>query len=90
MGRMRIKKKGRVLPFRETVAYRFLIVGAALILFAIALYQAIGSLIDGDTPSLIVASLAAAAAAVLGLHNFSRMQTAKIPKETQRKMKRNR
>jgi hypothetical protein len=90
MGRIRIKKKGRVLPFRETVAYRFLIVGAALVLFAIALYQAIRALMTGQMLALAVAAIAAGAAAFLGLHNFSRMQTAKIPKETQRRMKRNR
>jgi uncharacterized membrane protein len=88
MGRIRIKKKNQVLPFRQTVAYRFIIVALAAVLFLIALYQVFSAFSSGSTPGLIVAGLAAAAAAFLGLHNFARMQTAKIPKETLQKMRR--
>lgn len=88
MGRIRIKKKNRVLPFRETVAYRFIVIAAALILFVIALYEVIRTLQSGNTTGLVIAAIVAAASAFLGLHNFSRMQTAKIPKQTLQRMKR--
>ena len=88
MGRIRIKKKGQVLPFRETVAYRFIIVALAVLLFLIAAFQAIGAIGSNDTPRLIIAALAATAAALLGMYNFSRMQTAKIPRETLQRMRR--
>jgi amino acid transporter len=88
MGRIRIKKKDRVLPFRRTVAYRFIIVAVAALLFAIAVFQVVTALMSGNTPILVIASLAAAGAAFLGLHSFSRMQTAKIPRQTLQRMKR--
>lgn len=88
MGRIRIKKKNRVLPFRETVAYRFIIIAAALILFVIAVFQVFSAIRSDNTPALIIAALIAAASAFVGLHNFSRMQTAKIPKQTLQRMKR--
>jgi hypothetical protein len=88
MGRIRIKKKGRVLPFRETVAYRFIIVASAFILFVIALYQFFSAWGGADSTGMIIAGLAAAAAAFLGIHNFAQMQTARIPKQTLQRMKR--
>lgn len=88
MGRIRIKKKDRVLPFRQTVAYRFIFVAVALIAFAVAIFLVFRALISGDTQTLVVASGVAAASAFLGLHHFSRMQTARIPKQTLQRMKR--
>ena len=41
---MRIKKKEAVVPFRETVAYRTLIVGGSVIVFITALYILVGAL----------------------------------------------
>jgi hypothetical protein len=88
MGRIRIKKKDRVLPFRQTVAYRFIFVATALLVFAVAIFLAFRALISDDTTTLIIASGVAAASAFLGLHHFSRMQTARIPKQTLQRMKR--
>lgn len=91
MGRIRIKKKDRVLPFRQTVAYRFIFVAVALIAFAVAIFLVLRALISDETPAtptLVIASVVAAASAFLGLHHFSRMQTARIPKQTLQRMKR--
>jgi hypothetical protein len=88
MGRIRIKKKDRVLPFRETVAYRFLIVAIAAILFVIALYQFFSAWGSDDSTSMIIAGLASAAAAFLGIYNFAQMQHARIPKQTLQRMRR--
>jgi heme/copper-type cytochrome/quinol oxidase subunit 4 len=88
MGRIRIKKKGRVLPFRQTVAYRFIFVALAVIVFVIAVFQVFSALVAGNTVLLVIASGVAAASAFLGLHNFTRMQTARIPRQTLQRMKR--
>ena len=88
MGRIRIKKKGQVLPFRETVAYRFIIVATAAILFMIALYQFISAWGSDDSTRMIIYGLAAAAAAFLGMYNFAQMQNARIPKQTLQRMRR--
>ena len=88
MGRIKIKKKDAVLPFRETVAYRFIIVATAFILFGIALYQFFSLWGSQDSTGMIIAGLAAAAAAFLGMYNFAQMQNARIPKQTLQRMRR--
>ena len=86
MGRKRIKKKNAVLPFRETVAYRFIMAGTALVLFLIASIQAIRSI--GNTPAVVVFGLVAAAAATLAIYNTKQMSSAKVPRSTIQRMKR--
>lgn len=88
MGRIRIKKKGRVLPFRETVAYRFIIVATASILFVIAVYQFFSAWAGLNSTGMIISGLAALGSGFLGVYNFNRMQTARIPKQTLQRMKR--
>ena len=43
VGRLRIKKKEAVIPFRETLAYRMILLAASVIAFFIALYITIGA-----------------------------------------------
>ena len=38
MGRMRIKKKEAVIPFRETIAFRMMLLTVSVIFFFAALY----------------------------------------------------
>src|SRR5215471_11549097 len=44
MGRMRIKKKDAVIPFRETLAYRMMLAGGSLVVFIVALYVLVGAI----------------------------------------------
>lgn len=89
MGRMRIKKKDAVLPFRETVAYRFTMVAAALILFLVASIQALRS-IGQNTATAVVFGLIAAATAAFAIYNLKQMSGAKVPRHTIQRMKRHR
>jgi uncharacterized membrane protein (GlpM family) len=87
MGRMRIKKKETVLPFRETLAYRMILIGASLIVFVIALYFLVGAISTNMT--LAIASGAVGLAAALSLfYNLDRLREAKVPKRTLNRMKR--
>ena len=90
MGRKRIKKKEAVIPFRETVAYRFIVVVAAFILFVIASIQIIRSIQLGSTPAIVVSALLAAATAFFTVYNLKQMQNAKVPRRTAQRMRRNR
>ena len=90
MGRKRIKKKEAVIPFRETVAFRFLMMVATFILFVIASIQIIRSIQLGSTPAIIVSALLAAAAAALTIYNLVQMRTARVPRRTAQRMRRNR
>jgi uncharacterized membrane protein YbhN (UPF0104 family) len=87
MGRMRIKKKEAVIPFRETMAYRMIIAGGSLLVFMAALYVLVGAVATNMT--LAIAAGVVGAAAAFGIfYNLDRLREAKIPKRTLNRMKR--
>jgi len=87
MGRMRIKKKEAVIPFRETVAFRLIIVGGWVVVFIIALYTLAGAF-RTSTPLAIISGIASVAAAYGIIYNLDHMRDAKVPKNTLNRMKR--
>jgi hypothetical protein len=87
MGRMRIKKKDAVIPFRETMAYRMLLSGASLIVFVTALFLLVGAVSTSVTAALIYGTVGAAAAFGI-FYNLDRMRHARVPKRTLDRMKR--
>jgi len=87
MGRMRIKKKETVIPFRETVAFRLIVVGGWLVVFIIALYTLAGAF-RTSTPLAIISGIASVAAAYGIIYNLDHMRDAKVPKNTLNRMKR--
>jgi len=87
MGRMRIKKKEAVIPFRETVAFRLIIAGGCLVMFIIALYVLAGAF-RTSTPLAIISGVASVAAAYGIIYNLDHMRDAKVPKNTLNRMKR--
>ena len=90
MGRKRIKKKEAVIPFRETVAYRFIMVVVAFILFVIASIQIIRSIQLGSTSAIVISALLTATTAFFTVYNLKQMQNAKVPRRTAQRMRRNR
>jgi len=87
MGRMRIKKKEAVIPFRETVAFRLIVVGGWVVVFIIALYTLAGAF-RTSTPLAIISGIASVAAAYGIIYNLDHMRDAKVPKNTLNRMKR--
>ena len=88
MGRLRIKKKEAVLPFRQTVAYRFIIIATLLIVFLYGVIRAITALGSADTTGLIIAIALAVGAAGGAFYNLEKMRYARIPKKTAMRIKR--
>jgi hypothetical protein len=87
MGRMRIKKKEAVIPFRETVAYRMILIGAYLIVFLTSLFLLVGAVSTNLTVAIV--SGAAGVAAAFGIfYNLDHLRSARIPKRTLTRMKR--
>ena len=84
---MRIKKKETVLPFRETLAYRMILIGASLIVFVIALYLLV-SAISTNMTIAISSGVVGLAAALSLFYNLDRLREAKVPKRTLNRMKR--
>ena len=87
MGRLRIKKKEVVIPFRETMAFRLIIVSGWVVVFIIALYTLSGAF-RTSTPLAIISGIASVAAAYGIIYNLDHMRDAKIPKNTLNRMKR--
>jgi uncharacterized membrane protein required for colicin V production len=87
MGRLRIKKKEVVLPFRDTLAYRMILLTVSIIAFVVAFVVLIGAF-QGPTRTLIISSGFTVAAAAAVLYNLGHLRDAKIPKQTLNKMKR--
>lgn len=84
---MRIKKKEVVIPFRETVAFRMIILTGWVVVFIIALYT-FASAFRTSTPLAIVSGVASVAAAYGIIYNLDHMRDAKVPKNTMNRMKR--
>jgi hypothetical protein len=88
VGRLKIKKKEVVIPFRETLAYRMILLTGSIILFLFALYVMIGALRADITVSFIGAGVIGVAAAFAIFYNLDHLRDARIPKKTLSKMKR--
>src|SRR5882672_2543638 len=76
MGRFRIKKKEVVIPFRETLAYRMILLTGSIIMFLFALYVLIGAGVIGVVGAFAI------------FYNLDHLRDARIPKKTLSKMKR--
>jgi hypothetical protein len=88
MGRLKIKKKEEVIPFRETLPYRIGLVAISGIVFMIAVYQTIVMFRANNILALSIAGAIAAAAAVGTFYNLGHLHTARIPRRTMQRMKR--
>jgi hypothetical protein len=88
MGRMKIKKKEAVIPFRETIAYRMILLTVSFALFVFTLYQMVVYYRAGDTLKFSLAGLFSAMAGVSVYFNLDQMRLAKIPPRTLQRMKR--
>jgi hypothetical protein len=88
MGRLRIKKKETVIPFRETLAYRSLLLIGSIVVLLAALYSAISNLSGTITTSFIVSAAIGAAAAFAVFYNLDHLRDARVPQRTLKRMKR--
>jgi hypothetical protein len=82
MGRMRIKKKEAVIPFRQTLAYRLLLATISIIVFFFTLYQLIVGVQTRNMTLLMVSAGASAMAAMATFYNFGQVRYARIPERT--------
>jgi hypothetical protein len=88
MGRMRIKKKDVVTPFRETVAYRMMLLTLSILLCVYTIYETTVALAENNTLAFIIAAILAVGAAMVVFFNLERLSKARIPQRTLKRMKR--
>ena len=84
---MRIKKKEAVIPFRETLAFRMIIVAGWVVVFFVALFILAGAY-RTNVVLAIVSGIASVAAAYGIIYNLDHLRDAKVPKQTLNRMKR--
>jgi len=88
MGRLRIKKKEVVLPFRQTMAYRLLLALGSLLILFLTTYFLMKYYQSGNNVGMI-ASVAGVVMAVTSLfYNLGEVRNAKIPSSTLKRARR--
>jgi polyferredoxin len=78
MGRMRIKKKGDAKPFRETMAYRLLLVLMSIVVVLVSMFAMITYYADNKT-AFIVAMVAGVLFTVTLFYNLERARHIPMP-----------
>lgn len=79
MGRMRIKKKSVVLPFRQTLAYRLLLAVGCFILFFFAIYQMVTALRVNNTLAFVIAGIAGVLSSIGIFYNLGKARDIGVP-----------
>jgi hypothetical protein len=79
MGRMRIKKKEIVIPFRETIVYRLLLLIPSIIMFFVGIYQMMIGFQADNVVALVAFGAIALMAAISSFYNLDRMKYARVP-----------
>src|SRR5688572_6718611 len=90
MGRMRIKKKDAVIPFRQTMAYRLLLAVGSLVLLLFTVYFLTTYLRSGNTTGTIISAAAAVMAVTSLLYNLGEVRNARVPASTLKRASRRR
>jgi hypothetical protein len=88
MGRMRIKKKDVVLPFRQTMAYRLLLAAGSMVLLLSAVYFVFWYLRSGNRTGLIISIVAAVMAITSLFYNLGEVRNARVPAATLKRARR--
>ena len=79
MGRMRIKKKSELKPFRQTMAYRLLLVLASFLIFLYTIYEMVAAYRVSNTIAFVIAAIAGVLASIGIFYNLDRARYIPIP-----------
>ena len=88
MGRLRIKRKESVIPFRDTLAYRLLLATGSVVIFLGTIYFLIRYARSGNKIGMIVSALMAVVAATAVFYNLGEVRNARVPASTLKRAKR--
>ncbi len=88
MGRLKIKKKGDVLPFRQTMAYRMMCLTVSIIAFVYTVYEMVIALAATNTLAFIISAVIGVGVAFTVFFNLDRLKYAKVSPQTAKRMNR--
>ena len=90
MGRLRIKRKDAVIPFRKTIAYRLLLATGSLIILVIAVYYVIHYVQVRNNTGILVSVLGSVMTVTSLFYNLGEVRNARVPASTIKRAKRRR
>ena len=79
MGRMRIKKKAVLTPFRATMAYRLMLVFAFILSFLFTIYEMVTALQAKNTVAFVIVLVAGVLSAIGLFYNLERARHIPMP-----------
>jgi len=82
MGRMRIKKKADVKPFRSTLAYRLILALGSFLVFVFTIYEMVTALTAQNTVAFVIALVAGVASAICIFYNLDRARYIPLPQRS--------
>jgi len=88
MGRLRIKKKDAVIPFRQTMAYRLVLTMGSVFLVLTTVYFALAYYRSSNNAGLIVAVAATVMAVTALVYNLGEVRNARVPASTLKRARR--
>ena len=88
MGRLRVKKKESVIPFRETLAYRLLLAAGSVFLFLVTVYFLMKYAGSGNNIGMIASALSAVMAGTAVFYNLGQVRNARVPASALKRAKR--
>jgi len=88
MGRIRIKKKEVVIPFRDTLAYRLLLAAVSVFLFMFTVYFLMKYSQAGNQIGMTISIVAAVMMGVSVFYNLGQVRNAKVSAATLKRARR--
>jgi uncharacterized protein (UPF0333 family) len=88
MGRLRVKKKESVIPFRDTLAYRLLLAAGSVFLFLLTVYFLMKYAGSGNNAGMIASAISAVMAGTAVFYNLGQVRNAKVPPSALKRAKR--
>src|SRR5688572_30657314 len=88
MGRLRVKKKESVIPFRDTLAYRLLLATGSVFLFLVTVYFLMKYVGSGNNIGMIVSAFSAVMAGISVFYNLGQVRNARVSPAALKRAKR--
>lgn len=88
VGRLKIKKKETMIPLRQTMAYRMMLLTVWVFIFIWTVYEAVVTWQANNTLAFIIASVAGVLSTFGIFFNLDRLRFAKVPAKTAKRMSR--
>ena len=88
MGRLRIKKKAEVIPFRETLAYRMILLTMSGVLFLIFVYRMFASFREDNTYSMMLFTGLTLLTGFAVFYNMENLKNVRFSPDAMKRMKR--